>query len=371
MKLKILYLSPVPSPFQVELGEAMNALNDIKYFHIFFISPLSSLRAQHWMNKLDLPFVFCSETINHKSNNSPTTLDNLLSQYHYDVILFSNQPLSNLTSKLLDQIHMKQIPLIFWGEQPLPRRWPLSTLKRFAYKLAFNKMSPSAIWAIGDRAVQKYRKISSAEVYLVPYFQSLKISKSMGEKREVADHIRFLFSGQPVKRNNINGILHAVQILNDQGMLSNFTVILYVSGYDCKNILVKTLPSNVNIITTKPLTWDARLTILKQSDILLSPGLYAGWGLTIPEALASGMPVISTHKIESARYYIRDNINGFLCDTSPESIASRMEIFIDNPKLIKSMKEQCIQTSLLGEAQINASRLRDLFNTILTKKTEY
>ncbi|MDT0186478.1 glycosyltransferase family 4 protein [Microbacterium sp. ARD31] len=60
------------------------------------------------------------------------------------------------------------------------------------------------------------------------------------------------------------------------------------------------------------------------SDMLVLPSHYEPYGLVILEALASGLPVIST-AVGCAPEVIEDGVNGFLVGRDPEELGRRME----------------------------------------------
>lgn len=105
---------------------------------------------------------------------------------------------------------------------------------------------------------------------------------------------------------------------------------------------------------------DARIEFIEQTvpapglfhrgDVYVYPSRLEGIGLTIPEALASGLPVITTDEMPMNEF-VKVNYNGLLVNVSsrrtredgyywPESIvditdlAQKMQDYVDNPKLI-------------------------------------
>ena len=57
--------------------------------------------------------------------------------------------------------------------------------------------------------------------------------------------------------------------------------------------------------------WHQLAEVYANADFLCAPSRYDGWGMIVPEALAAGMPVISSDRTGAARELI-DPSNGWL-----------------------------------------------------------
>jgi glycosyltransferase involved in cell wall biosynthesis len=54
------------------------------------------------------------------------------------------------------------------------------------------------------------------------------------------------------------------------------------------------------------------------ADVLCVPSRYDGWGLVVPEGLASGLPVIATDRMGAALEFVRTGTNGWLIPAGDE-----------------------------------------------------
>jgi glycosyltransferase involved in cell wall biosynthesis len=54
------------------------------------------------------------------------------------------------------------------------------------------------------------------------------------------------------------------------------------------------------------------------ADVLCVPSRYDGWGLVVPEGLASGLPVIGTNRMGAALEFIETGRNGWLIPAADE-----------------------------------------------------
>lgn len=75
-------------------------------------------------------------------------------------------------------------------------------------------------------------------------------------------------------------------------------------------------------------------------DVFLYPSDNT-WGLVVAEAMAASKPIIISKK-SGASEIIQDNITGFVVDhEKPMEIADRLELLINNPKLINDLGDNC------------------------------
>ena len=60
--------------------------------------------------------------------------------------------------------------------------------------------------------------------------------------------------------------------------------------------------------------WDSLPEYYAKAHILCAPSRYDGWGLIVPEALSSGLPVISTNKTGACLDLITPTKNGWIIE---------------------------------------------------------
>lgn len=76
------------------------------------------------------------------------------------------------------------------------------------------------------------------------------------------------------------------------------------------------------------------------SDVFLYPS-DSSWGLVVTEAMAASKPVIVSKKSGAAEI-IQDNVTGFVVNHErPMEIADRLELMIENPKLLNHLGNNC------------------------------
>jgi glycosyltransferase involved in cell wall biosynthesis len=156
-----------------------------------------------------------------------------------------------------------------------------------------------------------YPTTSDLNLFLVKYndFQKIKIRQSLNIPKEA---IVILYVGRLIKEKGVEELLSAY--LNIVRELKRKDIYLVYIGYgslftkiqqECKKQKIE----NVRMLYNIP---HKKLPIYYQSaDIFVSFSYGDIWGYTIVEAVASGLPVITTNKVNSANNFVFDNINGY------------------------------------------------------------
>jgi len=207
-------------------------------------------------------------------------------------------------------------PWCFWGERPglrqpawagrLLRKWKLSKLHR----------TPVPIWGIGKFAVDEYRKeFGSRRAYFnLPYFSDLQRFDNSDRERR-AERV-FLFSGSLITRKGVDLLARAFVRLVSQGANARLRII---GEGELRQSLEQTLaPVRDRVEFTGFKDWNELPREYASADVLCVPSRYDGWGLVVPEGLASGLPVIGTDRMGAALEFVETGRNGWLIPAADE-----------------------------------------------------
>jgi glycosyltransferase involved in cell wall biosynthesis len=212
-------------------------------------------------------------------------------------------------------------PWCFWGERPgfhqhawagrLLRKWKLSKLHA----------TPTPIWGIGKFAVDEYRKEfgSQRSYYNLPYFSDLERFRS--PVREEKSERVFLFSGSLIARKGIDLLVAAFARLVRE--IPNVRLRIVGDGE------LRRVSERVTFVGFKD--WHELPREYAAADVLCVPSRYDGWGLVVPEGLASGLPVIATDRMGAALEFVETGRNGWLIPAG------------DEEALLRVMKEAAVQ----------------------------
>jgi glycosyltransferase involved in cell wall biosynthesis len=105
--------------------------------------------------------------------------------------------------------------------------------------------------------------------------------------------------------------------------------------------LVENLPENVRMTSTVS---SAELSdAYSRASVLVLPSLCEGFALVILEAMAHGLPVITTPN-SGCGNFVEDGVNGWVVPIrDPDALADRMSWCIENPGALRSMGENSRQ----------------------------
>ena len=298
--MKVFVLTDCPSPYQVELFNEIDTHSDCKL-------------EVAYLRKRDPNRQWQSSVIRHASIELERSREEISrarqSAHEADLVVFNYYMHAN-AEKLIEERSASGRPWCFWGERPgfrapawagrLVRKWKLSKLHA----------SPVPIWGIGKFAVDEYRREFGPQrsYHNLPYFSDLQrfnVSKTLEKQERV-----FLFSGSLIGRKGVDLLARAFARL--AGEVSNVRLKIVGEG-ELRQELSQTLRSVSDRVEFAGFRdWHELPCEYARADVLCVPSRYDGWGLVVPEGLASGLPVIATNRMGAALEFLETGRNGWL-----------------------------------------------------------
>lgn len=169
---------------------------------------------------------------------------------------------------------------------------------------------------------------------------------------------RIIFTGTICLRK---GVQYLIQAFNDLKLPNSELVLLGYVDDDIKDFLKKHLN---NKIVIKHVPHFELYKEYSQGSIFVLPSVEEGLARVIPEAMACGLPVITTTNT-GGEDIIREGIDGFIIPIRDvEKIKEKILYFYENPEIVKQMGEnakQRVKTGFswddYGEKMINAYQM--------------
>ena len=291
--VRVFVLTDCPSPYQVELFNEIESQGDC------------ALEVAY-LRRRDPNRQWKSTEIRHAAIDVACARESARAA---DLAVFNYYRHAN-AERLIGERAELRTPWCFWGERPgfhqpgwagrLLRKWKLSKLHA----------SPVPIWGIGKFAVDEYRREFGARrpYFNLPYFSDLKRFTNSG-RREQPERT-FLFSGSLIHRKGVD--LLAAAFVELARELSHVRLRVIGDGELRESVEQTLRPVRERVEFAGFRDWDELPFEYARADVLCVPSRYDGWGLVVPEGLASGLPVIATDRMGAALEFVETGRNGWL-----------------------------------------------------------
>jgi glycosyltransferase involved in cell wall biosynthesis len=325
MKKKAVVITHIPAPYQVAFAKSLHQHLDVEFW--FMQSIADSTRPSYWEQKLPDyckilqtylkkgQFFYCP-SINHHMN-----------RFVPDYLVLHGR-WNNLSWYPAYKWAVKHKKKILMGpfEMPVAQNGFKEVIRRILYRKI------DGILCSGYKTLDYYR-FKSKKVFLFGY--AADIQRELGHPvRTPAETVTFLHSGSMNERFRVHDIVDAIE--KAYSSVPTIRLVLSGNGPDRPSLEKRIRSSSVLSSITKWIdvdSWEGVQDVYLHADVLISYPSYAGWGLTIPEAMASGMGIISGINVTSAREFIIPDHNGFFVDTKRE-LHDAIVRYATNPSLI-------------------------------------
>jgi glycosyltransferase involved in cell wall biosynthesis len=185
---------------------------------------------------------------------------------------------------------------------------------------------------------------------------------------------------EKVKKNRLN-ILFLGAIIDDKGIFDVLGVFTDNYHYFMNNVTlhiggIGDVRRLKNIIIQKKLEkfviyhgWLDKLEkhkLLSQSDVLIQPSYFEGFGISIAEGMSYGLPIIATN-VGGIPELVENKLNGFLIPPGDKTqIFEAIKIFIENPKLIEIMGQESKKKVIPFYKDNVLKKMKDFYVNIFT-----
>jgi glycosyltransferase involved in cell wall biosynthesis len=234
---------------------------------------------------------------------------------------------------LTNQIAMRTLnrlgrPWVFWGEVPgfQRRGWLGSQIRSFLQRPLRHA---KGIAAVGSKAVQAYRELfekknPSCQFANIPYHCRLEEFLTAGALRTRTDTVRFLYCGQLIERKGVDLLCKAF----DRLVIEGHDVSLTLAGEgplrrSLQDSLSPKAAARSHFLGFQDVA--ALPTIFRHADVFLLPSRHDGWGVVINQALAAGLPIISTTAVGAALDLVNNDLGMIVERDSDDALYRAMK----------------------------------------------
>jgi 1,2-diacylglycerol 3-alpha-glucosyltransferase len=173
------------------------------------------------------------------------------------------------------------------------------------------------------------------------------------------------FIGRLAKEKSVEVLLESQAYLSKK---YNVKLLIVGSGPDLDHFkqMVKKLKIQDNVIFTGAVPWEEIPYYYAISDIFATASTTETQGLTVIEAMASGLPVVCADD-ESFRDVVIDDLNGYLFKNKKQ-YRKCMEDILNNPEKLKQMSGQARITADSHSLKYYAEQILDVYRCALQTK---
>jgi glycosyltransferase involved in cell wall biosynthesis len=304
--MKVFVLTDSPSPYQVELFNEIETQGGCE----LKVGYLRSRDPQRQWTRPD---------IRHQSIEMDGGSEEAREAVRESDLVVFNYYAHSRAAELIGERASSGGPWCFWGERPGFRQeaWAAYGGRLFRrWKLARLHGSSAPIWGIGKFAVDEYRREFGPQrsYFNLPYFSDLerfgRARSRTGSERVV------LFCGSLIERKGVDLMARAfAQLAAD---VPDVRLRIAGDGQLRESLaqVLRPVSDRVEFLGFKD--WSELPELYASADVLCVPSRYDGWGLVVPEGLASGLPVIATDRMGAALEFVQTGVNGWLIPAGDE-----------------------------------------------------
>jgi glycosyltransferase involved in cell wall biosynthesis len=171
-----------------------------------------------------------------------------------------------------------------------------------------------------------------------------------------------------VKRKGLHLLLHALKKLNNR----NLKLLIIGDGIERKNLenLAHSLGLDEQVIFTGFIDEDKKFQYISISDIFVLPTYHEGFGIVYLEAMACGLPIITTDN-GGQRDIIVDNKNGFLVPVgNVDALVEKIVYLLENKEERERMKKNNVEQAMLYHISNVARLYEEIYREALKHSTK-
>ncbi|MGA0560260.1 glycosyltransferase family 4 protein [Larkinella sp. VNQ87] len=342
-RLRLSFYTNIPTPYQQDFFKAL-----AEYFDLTVVYYAQTEKGRQWtINNEDKSYQvsFLNDTLMAKA------IQNKIKDYHFswsiirqvltdrsDYIILSGAYWIPNTMVALPILKAKGKVVSFLGERlQVPKTKIQKHLKSFVLlplKLGINRLLLG-----GKNAIDTYSEFGFNLPYaFIPYnidvcrFDKNYLNKqkiiSLQLKYKSQGEFLLLSSGSLDYRKNMESLVRVVKKIN--GPIG----LIIIGDGPNRSALENEVADVKNIHLAGFVQADELPYYYAIADAFVFASRYDGWGVVINEAIAAGLPVVSSNQVGAAQEWIKDGLNGYICDaTNEESFKTAIETLLNAPDI--------------------------------------
>lgn len=348
--MKILFITTIPSPYRVDF---FNELGKRCELTVLFEKNKSDERNASWENyKFDNFNGIILKGVKTSKNKAFCPFIIKFLKQSWDFIVCCN--MSTLTGIFeMFYMHLKKIPYIIEADGALldiKKRGLKEKIKKMLISNSFKCFSSSRTtdeyfeyYGANRENIIRYPFTSVKEENIIKNEISNSMKMELKKQYNVKEEKIVLGIGRLIKMKGFEYLIKAFNMIQP-----NNNVGLYIIGGNQRNLYENLISeenkNNIHFIDFLPK--EKVYDYCKLSDIFVLPTLSDAWGLVINEALANGLPVITTNKCVAGLEMVKDDFNGYIVPIKNyDEIYKKINCILDNDTKRKKMSVNSIKVA--------------------------
>ncbi len=349
--MKTLFVFNHPAPYKVKTFNVLSQLMDIQ---VVFERTSAKDRPEEFYseNEYLFPVIFFKKGYCFKENSISNELKKYIKEHHHEfdnIVMNGYSKISEI--KAIRYMIKHKIPYILQINGGIPKRdfFVKKLIKKYYISHASKFLSPST--EANNYLIHYGAKEENIHLYPYSnYFDKDIIAKPISQKEKLEMRKKWNLPDGEIFINPCQFIHRK----NNLQLISLFKgrdehLLLVGSGPEKDNYLSFIKENNMNNVHILDfMKKDELFDLMKCCDAHISLSLEDIYGHTILEAMANGLPVISSTNVVSAKDIIKNGENGYLVDIKDEmSIIKAIENVNDSmsSKVIAAAKQFTIESS--------------------------
>ncbi len=371
MKPRVGVLTNIPSPYQVELFDAIARRGQID-LRVWYCAERDTRRL--WERQQPVHWHRIGAGWRLKTRREHWYLDPRpaveLVRWKPDLAVFSMYPIPTVQVGMW-YASLARLPWVYWGEavatggnsvlRHAGRRLALYPLRRWA----------AGFFGMGRKSVANFRRVLGDDrpIVNVPYFSNLARFAPVAPNRAPAPETTFLYVGAFTHRKGVDVLSRAFSELVDS--VPHVRLVVAGDG-DTSEWFDRQLSgaAATRLIRRGFIPWGLIPELYRQGDFLVMPSRYDGWGLVIPEAMASGLPVIGSVDAGATLDLVQEGVTGWrVRSVDPHELATAMRCAAAlPPERLLRMRRRCVVQARRYDVTVGARVFERAVRVILKQR---
>lgn len=344
--MKILWITNIPSPYRVDFFNRLGELCDLT---VLFERENAKNRNESW--KQFNTHNFQGVILNGINVTDETSLCFRVIKYLkknvYDHVIVSN-PLTPTGILAIEFLKLRNIPYIVEGDggfakngKGFKEKFKTHIMKGASLYFSTSKEHDNYYLNYGakKRQIKRYPFTSINKTEVIPNTIKEEEKTLLREKLGIKEKRILLSVGQFIHRKGFDILLKATKDFKDD-------IGVYIIGgtptQEYKKLVKELNLTNVYFIEFQ--NKEKLKSFYRAADLFVLPTRHEAWGLVINEAMANGLPIITTNKCIAGLELIENGVNGYLIPSDDvKELRNKINRLLDDSDLLKSMSNKSIK----------------------------